>query len=143
VKAFQLCSCVLALSLVPSLASADDSSLVSWVQRRVGEVLLKPLAKLQSNRFSRSRPPPHERRVRASESAKAVDKAGRSFVPFVVDIRYSGDWQENDIVGCAYPKSGDLFVKIGDEYRPAAFLLGKNVGAVAGVCEAGPPPTRS
>jgi hypothetical protein len=140
VKTFRCLSwCVLALSLVPSLASADEQSLVDFVQRRVSEVLLKPLAKMENNRFSRARPPPHERRVRVTATATTPDKAGRPFAPFAVDIRYVQDeWQQNDIVGCAYPKTGELFVKIGDSYRPAQFLLGKNVEPVAGVCEAAP-----
>jgi hypothetical protein len=41
-------------------------------------------------------------------------------------------------VGCAYRGSGNLYVKVGDGYRPAAFLLGKNVQAVPGACEAAP-----
>jgi hypothetical protein len=38
-----------------------------------------------------------------------------------------------------YQGSANIFVKIGDEYRPAAFLLGKEVDAVPGVCEASQP----
>ena len=53
-------------------------------------------------------------------------------------IRFGGEWHQDDIVGCAYPGTGDLYVKRGDEYRPAAFLLGKNVESVAGVCESAP-----
>ena len=40
--------------------------------------------------------------------------------------------------GCAYRESGELFVKIGDEYRPVASLLGKRVKPVPGVCEPAP-----
>jgi hypothetical protein len=108
------------------------------VQHRVDEALLKPLAKLESSRFSRARPPPHERRVRVTTPSTTLDKGGRAFAPFSIDIRYGGDWQQNDIVGCAYPKTSELFVKIGDSYRPAAFLLGKNLEPVPGVCEAAP-----
>ena len=72
------------------------------------------------------------------------DKRGRSFVPFAIDVRWvADDWQENDVVGCVYSGSGDLFVKKGNAYRPAAFMLGKNVDAVAGACEPAPPSTRS
>ena len=57
-------------------------------------------------------------------------------VAFAVDVRFgTGEWTENDIVGCAYTANGELFVKKGDSYRPASFLLGKNVDSVAGVCE--------
>jgi len=101
---------------------------------------LKPLAEQEESRFARSRPPPRERRVRVTQATAISDKAGRSFVPFAVDVRFGSEWKENDIVGCAYRGSGELFVKRGDAYRPASFLLGKNVGPVPGVCEAAPPP---
>jgi hypothetical protein len=97
------------------------------------------MAKLEGSRFSRSRPEPRERRVRVTEVAVSVDKRGRAFVPFAIDVRFGAGWHENDVVGCAYRASGDLFVKNGDAYRPAAFLLGKNLRPVADVCEAAPP----
>ena len=105
------------------------------------EKLLKPLAEQESSRFSRSRPLPRARRVRVTSSTATPDKSGRQFVPFAVDVRFgAGEWRENDLVGCVYKGSGNLFVKKGDSYRPAAFLLGKNLEPVPGVCEA---PARS
>jgi hypothetical protein len=77
--------------------------------------------------------------VRVIQSTVSVDKSGRAFVPFAIDVRFGSEWRKDDIVGCAYRQSGELFVKRGDGYRPAAFLLGKNVDPVAGVCEAAPP----
>jgi hypothetical protein len=125
--------------LVPSFASADEPSLTEWAQRRVDEGLVKPLVDFEGHRFSRGRPPPRERRIRVTQTTVTVDKNGRSFVPFAIDVRFgSAEWHENDIVGCAYTGSGDLFVKKGDAYRPASFLLGKNGDPVAGVCEAAP-----
>ncbi|HEX6276426.1 MAG TPA: hypothetical protein VFZ53_25470 [Polyangiaceae bacterium] len=135
-----LSSCALAL-FVPSLALGGEPSLASWVQRRVGDGLVKPLAKHEESgsRFSRSRPPPRERRVRALQTTASVDKRDRPFVPFAVDVRFgSGEWRDGDILGCVYRSSGDIFVKVGEEYRPAAFLLGKDLGPVAGACEASP-----
>ena len=129
--------CVLSLSFVPALASAEPS-LAEWAQRRVETVIVKPLAERVTSRFSRSRPPPRERRVRITEAALTRDKQGRDFVPFAVDVRFGGDWQENDITGCVYRASGTLFVKSGDAYFPAALLFGKNVEPVVGVCEAAP-----
>jgi len=106
--------------------------------RRVTEGLVKPLAKQEGgSRFSRGRPPPRERRVRALQTTASVDTRGQSFVPFSIDVRFDSEWSE-DIAGCAYRGSGEIFVKSGDAYRPAAFLLGKNVGPVAGACEAAP-----
>jgi hypothetical protein len=100
---------------------------------------VKPMADIESHRFTRARPAPRERRVRGTETTATLDKNGRSFVRFAVDVRFgSSDWHENDIVGCAYLGSGDLYVKKGDAYRPAAFLLGKNEEPIAGMCEAAP-----
>ena len=130
------------LPFVPSLAWADEPALVTWTKRRVDEGIVKALVKRESSRsrFSRDRPPPHERRVRVPQTTASSDKAGREFVPFAIDIRWGdGEWQQDDIVGCAYRKSGDLLVKVGDAYRPAAFLLGKDVQPVAGACEVAPP----
>jgi hypothetical protein len=130
---------VFVLSFVPSLASADDPSLVAWTQQRVEAGIVQPLAERAGNRFSRSRPPPRERRVRVTQATLSRDKQGREFVPFAVDVRFgSGDWQQNDIVGCAYRVSGNLFVKRDDAYFPASFLLGKNVDRVVGVCQGAP-----
>ncbi|HET9958610.1 MAG TPA: hypothetical protein VFQ61_29155 [Polyangiaceae bacterium] len=71
------------------------------------------------------------------QTTTSRDKKGREFVPFSIEVRYGNEWRE-DIAGCVY-KSGELFVKMGDEYRPAAILFGKAVEPVAGVCEAAPP----
>lgn len=76
--------------------------------------------------------------MRVTQTSASTDKRGRAFVAFSVDVRFGGEWRENDIVGCAYRGSGELFVKRGDSYRPAAFLLGKNLEPVPGVCEAAP-----
>jgi hypothetical protein len=133
--------CAFALSLVPSFASADEPSVAEWAQHRVEDGLVKPLAEAESHRMTRARPPPRERRVRVTQTTTTLDKSGRPFVSFAVDVRFGGaEWHENDIVGCAYTGSGTLYVKRGDEYRPASFLLGKNEGPVTGVCEA---PARS
>ena len=130
--------CVFALSFVPRLASADDPSLVQWAQHRVETGIVEPLAGLSGSRFSRSRPLPLERRVRITQTALSRDQQGRDFVPFAVDVRFGGDWHDNDIVGCVYRATGSLFVKRGDAYFPAAFLFGKQVNAVTGVCEPAP-----
>ena len=126
------------LSSVPSLAWADEPSLVTWARRRVEDGIVKPLASQEDGRFSRSRPPPRERRVRILQTAVSRDKEGLPFVAFAIDVRFGGEWHDNDILGCVYSGSGALFVKRGDAYRPAAFLLGKNVDPVPGVCEAAP-----
>jgi hypothetical protein len=59
-------------------------------------------------------------------------------VRFAVDARHGfgtadGDapWRLADITGCVYLDRSQVFIKKGDEYRPAALLLGKNVKAAA------------
>jgi hypothetical protein len=128
------------LSLVPSFARADEPSLATQVERRVRTGLLEPLAAqdAKTSRFSRARLPPRERRVRVTQTTATLDKAGHAFVAFAVDVRWGEEWHENDIVGCAYPQTGALFVKRGEEYRPAQLLLGKAADAVPGVCQAAP-----
>lgn len=136
-----LYSCAFVLSVLTPFARADEPSLADWAKRRVQEGLLKPLAESEghTSRFSRVRPPPRERRVRVTQATGSADKSGRKFVSFAVDIRYGSSlWRENDIVGCAYTGGGELFVKSGEAFFPAALLLGKKVEAAAGVCEPAP-----
>ncbi len=103
--------------------------------------LLKPLAQLEVNRsrFSRAQPPPRERRIRVTQTAETLDKAGHPYVAFAVDVKYGGGaWRENDMIGCAYLKTGDLFIKRGNAYRPASVLLGKPGDPAAAACEPAP-----
>ena len=131
--------CAFALSSIPSLAPADEPTVAERAQARVETGLVKPLAEREGNRFSRARPAPRERRVRITSSTVITDKDGRPFLPFAIDVRFGADWRENDVVGCVYTPNRGIFVKRGDAYRPAAFLLGENVEPVSGVCEAPPP----
>ena len=131
------------LSFVPSLALADEPSLAEWAEHRIDAGIVKPLADREGSRFSRSRPPPHERRIRVTQAALSRDRRGGSFMAFAIDVRFGGEWQQNDIVGCVYAGSGDLFVKRGDGYRAAAFLFGKKADPVAGVCTPAPASARS
>jgi hypothetical protein len=112
------------------------------VQARVQEGLVKPLADHERSvsRFSRARIPPAERRVRVTQTTESRDRAGRAFLTFAVDVKYGPEWHENDIVGCAYTASGELYVKRGEDYRAAAFLLGKAGDPVPGVCQVAPAP---
>ena len=131
----------LALSFVPSFATAEEPTPAQQCEKRVRDGLVAPLAEYEANRsrFSRARMPPGERRVRVTQVTPAVDAAGRPFMAFAIDVRWGGaEWRENDIVGCAYMKSGELFVKRGEDFRSAAILLGKPADPVAGVCKAAP-----
>jgi len=111
-------------------------------QAVVGRVLTQPLAAKESqrSRFSRAAPPQRELRVRILDEQQSKDAEGNAFVRFAVDARYGfrapGDddasgWRLDTFVGCVYSDRSQVFVKKGDEYRPAAFLLGKNVKAAA------------
>lgn len=125
------------LCFVPSLVAAAEPSLVEWTQQRVEAGILKPLAARSGKRFTRSRPVPHESRVRLIQTTLSRDRQGGDFVAFAVDVRFGTDeWQLNDIVGCAYRASGNLFVKVGGSYYPSALLLGKKVEPMSGVCQA-------
>lgn len=76
-----------------------------------------------------------------TQATGTADKSGKTFVRFAVDVRFgSGEWQKDDILGCVYTGTGQIFVKNGDAYYPASLLLGEDVEPVPGVCEAAPPP---
>jgi len=132
--------CVLGLFFVPSSALADDPP-AAVVRRRVEKALLEPLARQEKerSRFSRARMPPQERRVRVPQAAPTLDASGRGYLAFAVDVRRGAEWHQDDVVGCAYPQTGALFVKRGDGYRPAEILLGKDVDVAPIVCTAAKP----
>ena len=111
-------------------------------QALVGRELTQPLAAKESerSRFSRAAPPQRQLRVRILDGQPSKDAVGNAFVRVAVDARYGfhapdddggSGWRLDTFVGCAYPDRSQVFVKKGDEYRPAAFLLGKNVKAAA------------
>lgn len=129
---------MLALSLVPQIALADDS-LAARMQLHIETDFVKPLAAHQADtsRFSRMARPPQERRVRMTQTATSLDAQKRAFLPFAIDAKYpGGDWQENQITGCVYTEKGDMFVKVGDSFRPASYFLGTAADPVAGACQA-------
>src|SRR4051812_19667397 len=93
--------------------------------------LLAPIAVREAgrSRYSRARPPAAERRLRMLDETPAVDGKGARFRSFAVDARYGlGEdaWRKGQITGCVYPASGEVYVKLGDGYRSARVLLGKN-----------------
>ena len=111
-------------------------------QALVSRELTQPLAAKESqrSRFSRAAAPQRQLRARILDEQPSKDAAGSAFVRFEVDARYGfrapGDddgsgWRLATFVGCVYPDRSQVFVKKGGEYRPAAFLLGKNVKAAA------------
>jgi hypothetical protein len=108
--------------------------------------LVGPLAMNEEkrSRFSRARMPAQERRVRVIDAKAKTDKAGNAFHAFAVDARHgfmhdedADGWRTDTIVGCVYPQSGKVFVKMGEGFRPGEAMLGKKgKGASAKVCEA-------
>ncbi|MEM9695619.1 MAG: hypothetical protein AAGA56_23955 [Myxococcota bacterium] len=125
---------LLAFCLVASPALADSKT--SWAEQRVTNGLVRPLqAKERSgSRFSRRAPTPRERRVRILDTQ--ADKQGREFASYVIESRFGKRWRQS-YTGCVYREAGSIFVAIGKQYRPAAFVLGKRVKAVPGACRVG------
>lgn len=122
----------------PSAKSAQAQSADALVRSELTE----PLAEKEANRgrFSRARLPAQARRVRILDEQPRKDTAGDAFVRFAVDARhgYRADgedgedgWRLSTITGCVYLDRKQVFVQKGDEFRPAAILLGKNVKAAA------------
>ena len=132
-----------AASGAPEEKTAEAKSAVALVSHD----LVQPLAAKEDKqgRFTRGRLPPQERRVRILDEKPRKDADGVAFMRFSVDSRFgyaaktSDDearWQRDTITGCVYLERNQVFVKKGDSYRPAAFLLGKKVKAAAeSTCE--------
>jgi hypothetical protein len=130
----------------PDVKSAEARAAEALVSRD----LIQPLAAKEGSRsrFSRARLAPQARRVRILDEQPRKDARGRAFMRFAVDARHgiravAGDdesaWRRDTITGCAYLDRGQVFVSSGDQFRPAAFLLGKNLKAAAETtCQAAP-----
>jgi hypothetical protein len=135
----------------PEPAAAEGASPEARsAQALVGRDLIQPLAAKERNqpRFSRASLPAQARRVRILDQQPRKDADGRGFVRFAVDARFglgepeAGDdsrWRRDAITGCVYLDRSQVFVERGDQFRPAAFLLGKNLkAAAAATCHAAP-----
>lgn len=144
----------LALAEEPAQTAAPAPTEVQVSARAVLEKeLLTPLAvkERKHSRLSRSRLPPLARRARIVDSAAHTDARGEAFVAFAVDDQHGyvafddgpseASWRKDVIVGCVYPERGEVFVRIGNDYRPGSLLLGKSVKvADASVCHDGNAP---
>ena len=130
-----------AASGAPEAKTAEVKSAVALVSHD----LVQPLTAKEDKqgRFSRGRLPPQERRVRILDEKPRKDADGVAFLRFAIDARFGyvakddeSQWRRDTITGCVYLERNQVFVKKGDRYRPAAFLLGKNVKAAAeSTCE--------
>jgi hypothetical protein len=121
----------------PAAKTAEAKTAEALVMRE----LIQPLVARagHQSKYSRARFPPEAQRVRVLDRQAHKDTAGRAFMSFAVDdergLRVGGDdesqWNLATITGCVYLDQSEVFVKRGDEYRPAAFLLGKKLKAAA------------
>ena len=117
------------------VAAHEAKSVLALVSRD----LIQPLAVKENSRskFSRARLPAQARRVRILDDHAQKDARGVAFVRFAVDARHGyqaddeANWRKDAITGCVYLERSQIFVKQGDQFRPAAFLLGKNLKAAA------------
>jgi hypothetical protein len=127
------------LVLVSSLASAGSNPTPTTVSL-VNDKLVQPLAAKDNERskFSRARLPPSERRVRVLDEKPRQDGAGKAFFTFAIDTRHGwndskqhddASWAKASMTGCVYPDSGEVFIKRGNAFHPAAAALGKKTKA--------------
>lgn len=80
--------------------------------------------------------------MRVLDEKPQQDSAGNSFFAFSVDSRrgWSDDetaWNKNAITGCVYLERGEVFIKRGKAFHPAAAAIGKKTKAApSGTCTA-------
>ena len=130
------------IALTSSLASAGSKTAPTTASL-INAKLIQPLVAKEENqsKFSRARPAPSERRVRAEDKPQQ-DSAGNSFFAFSVDTRrgWSDDesaWTKDAITGCVYLDRGEVFIKRGKVFHPAAAAIGKKTKAApSGTCTA-------
>jgi hypothetical protein len=134
-----LCASV-ALAEPPTPTAAPRNETAALVEKE----LLAPMRKSESkrSRFSRAAPVAIERRVRVLDTLAQADARGKSFVRFAVDVRHpfdeTGTWEQNAMVGCAYPDEAQVFVKRGEGFVTAKGALNGQGKAAASVCVAAP-----
>jgi hypothetical protein len=125
------------LVLASSLASAGSKSEPKSAVALVTDQVVQPLVAKErdQSKFSRARLPPSERRVRVLDEKPQQDSAGETFVTFAIDARrgWANDddaaWTKAAITGCAYPSRGEVFIKRGKVFHPAAAAVGKKTKA--------------
>jgi hypothetical protein len=148
---------VAAIVLTSSLASAESdraprqaaaAPTTSKTVALVNERLVQPLAEKEESRskFSRARLPPSERRVRMLDEKPRQDTGGDAFYTFAIDARHGwgeakedANWSKATITGCVYPDRGEVFIKRGNAFHPAAAAIGKKTKAAPeSTCQAAP-----
>lgn len=119
------------------LQAQENPTSPSSPQAIVEANLITPLEKKEAKRprFSRAATPPSARRVRILDTTQHTDAKGHAFLSFAVDETRSflshekreipeTAWRQAAIVGCVYPDSKKVIVKLGKTYYPAAVLWG-------------------
>ena len=91
--------------------------------------------------------PPSARRIRILDNSAQVDAKGHPFILFAIDESRGfaaekdvadANWFKDTITGCVYPETGEVLVKRGEVYYPAAMLWGAPTPtAPTNVCQAG------
>jgi len=133
-------------NLSPSWAGSSGNT-VDSAQATVQAKLVQPLEAKEStrSRYSRAALPPQSRRIRILDKVAESDAQGKPFLAFAIDesrgyqVAKADDanWRKDTITGCVYPKSGEVMIKRGDVYYPAAMLWGvRSTAAASGVCRA-------
>ena len=127
------------LTLTSSLASAGSKAAEpKTAVALVTDQVVQPLAAKddKQSKFSRARLPPSERRVRVLDEQPQQDSTGETFVTFAIDTRHGwggekgeSAWTKAAITGCAYPSRGEVFIKRGKAFHPAAAAVGKKTKA--------------
>lgn len=74
--------------------------------------------------------------MRVLDEKPQQDSTGESFVTFAIDQRHGwgeekddSNWTKAAITGCAYPSRGEVFIKRGKVFHPAAAAVGKKTKA--------------
>jgi hypothetical protein len=135
-----LCASAALAQTPTALSTATQKAVTALVQ----DQLLKPLHRVQSkrSRFSRVASMPLERRVRVLDAGVYIDTRGKSFVRFAIDTRDARDdhgaWDNDSFFGCAYPDDQKVFVQSGDDFLPAASMLGGSQTPRPFVCRVAP-----
>ena len=124
----------------PALSAPGQKAASALIEK----ALVAPLKKAETrrSRFSREGPVAAERRIRVLDAEALTDARGKHFVRFAIDVRrpYDQDqaWEQDAVIGCAYPEDKRVFVRSGDEYLPASSLLGKDVEPEPSACRVSP-----
>jgi hypothetical protein len=130
----------------PAPNAAPVASATPTTASLIDDKLVKPLVakEREQSKFSRARPAPSERRVRVLDEQPAHDSAGNAFFAFAIDTRRGwhqndddSNWTKSAMTGCVYLDRGEVFIKRGNAFHPAAAAVGKKTKAApAGTCTA-------